>query len=71
MLNRGQGVGLAIAAAVLWGLATPASAGEARQLYASLGDITRAPIGWVEFCADNPKECRGERSAAARYRDDP
>ena len=28
-------------------------------LYASLGDITRAPIGWVEFCADNPAECRG------------
>ena len=28
-------------------------------LYASLGDTTRSPIGWVEFCADNPGECRG------------
>ena len=31
-------------------------------LYASLGDTTRAPIGWVEFCADNPGECRGGAS---------
>ena len=28
-------------------------------LYASLGDTTRAPIGWIEFCADYPGECRG------------
>jgi predicted transglutaminase-like cysteine proteinase len=64
MVNRGQGVGLAVAAAVLWGLMTPASAGEAQPLYASLGDITRAPIGWVEFCNDNPKECRGGATEA-------
>ena len=60
MVNRGQGIGLAVAAAILWGLATPAAAGEAQQqLYASLGDITRAPSGWVEFCNDSPKECGG------------
>jgi predicted transglutaminase-like cysteine proteinase len=28
-------------------------------MYASLGDTTRAPIGWIEFCADNPTECSG------------
>jgi predicted transglutaminase-like cysteine proteinase len=55
---RGYSVGLAMTA-VLWGLAAPASAGEGRQLYASLGSTTRAPIGWVQFCADNADECRG------------
>ncbi len=28
-------------------------------VYASLGDTTRSPIGWVEFCAENAGECRG------------
>jgi predicted transglutaminase-like cysteine proteinase len=35
-----------------------ASAGE-RVLYASLSGATRAPIGWIEFCSENPEECRG------------
>jgi predicted transglutaminase-like cysteine proteinase len=26
-------------------------------IYASLGDATRAPIGWTEFCSSNPGEC--------------
>jgi predicted transglutaminase-like cysteine proteinase len=26
-------------------------------LYISTGDSTRPPIGWVEFCADQPREC--------------
>ncbi|HVX77115.1 MAG TPA: transglutaminase-like cysteine peptidase [Bradyrhizobium sp.] len=53
---RGQGKGLAIAA-VLLGMAAAARAEDGRVLYASIGDVTRAPIGWVEFCADNPAEC--------------
>lgn len=28
-----------------------------RPLFVSLGDTSRAPIGWIEFCADNPGEC--------------
>lgn len=28
-----------------------------RPLFVSLGDASRAPIGWIEFCADNPREC--------------
>ncbi len=51
---KGQGMGLAIAA-VLFGASTAASAGDV--MYASLGDTTRSPIGWVEFCASNPGEC--------------
>ena len=46
----------------IWGLlacvfiSQSASAGN-EPLYASLGDTTRAPIGWVEFCSSNPNEC--------------
>ena len=58
---RGAGKGLAVVA-VLLGLNAPANAGDERTVYASLGDVTRAPIGWVEFCADNPGECRGGTS---------
>ena len=26
-------------------------------LFASVGDVTRPPIGWVEFCAEQASEC--------------
>jgi predicted transglutaminase-like cysteine proteinase len=55
MLFKGQGKGLALAA-ILFGISVSAHAADG-VVYASLGDTTRAPIGWVEFCADNPKEC--------------
>src|SRR5258705_5805883 len=58
---RGQGKGLAIAA-ILLGLNAPANAGDERAVYASLGDTTRSPIGWVEFCAENPGDCHGGAS---------
>ena len=57
MLNV-KGRGLA-AVAVLLGMCTQASAGDERIIYASLGETTRAPIGWVEFCADNAAQCQG------------
>ena len=63
MLFRGQGKGLALAAILLGisgSMSVPAKAADA--LYASLGDTTRSPIGWVEFCAENPGECRGGAS---------
>src|SRR5262245_6286734 len=62
---RGQGKGLALAACLL-GRSEAAHAGESRMLYASLGDTTRAPIGWVEFCAENAAQCEG---AALQPRD--
>jgi predicted transglutaminase-like cysteine proteinase len=47
------------------GLATAFVAGMAPQrilaselLYISIGDATRAPIGWIEFCAENTFECK-------------
>ena len=53
--------GLAVAA-ILLGLTVSARAADERPLYASLGDITRAPIGWVEFCKETPAECKGGQS---------
>jgi predicted transglutaminase-like cysteine proteinase len=57
---QGRGFGLAIAA-MLIGIAGTAAASE-RALYASIGDATRAPIGYVEFCAEQPADCAPARS---------
>ena len=27
------------------------------QLFASVGEVTKAPIGWIDFCADNTADC--------------
>jgi len=40
-------------------LGLSAQAAAERPLFVSLGEASRAPIGWVEFCADQPKECMG------------
>lgn len=42
--------------------ALPAQSGE-RPLFVSLGESSRAPIGWVEFCSDQPRECVNRPSA--------
>ena len=65
MLFRGQGKGLAVIAVLLGlnaSMSVQAKAGDA--LYASLGETARSPIGWVEFCAENPGDCRGKPTAA-------
>jgi predicted transglutaminase-like cysteine proteinase len=54
------------AAASLFALAvlaapTPSSAQE-RALFVSLGEATRAPIGWIEFCEENPRDCSNRAS---------
>ena len=53
---RGQGAGLAVIA-ILLSVNAPARADDEHPLYASLGDTTRAPIGWIDFCVENPAEC--------------
>jgi len=54
--------GVALAAAcALWG--APAASASERLVYVSVGETARAPIGWVEFCNDTPKECAGGPSA--------
>jgi len=54
MSLRGRGIGIAVVALLAMTSATKANE---RLIYASVGDTSRAPIGWVDFCADNPKDC--------------
>jgi len=44
-------------------LLAPANAGPRELLYVAVGETARPPIGWVQFCAERPAECRTERSA--------
>jgi predicted transglutaminase-like cysteine proteinase len=39
--------------------ATDAAAANDRPLFIAVGASTRAPIGWIEFCAETPRECDG------------
>jgi predicted transglutaminase-like cysteine proteinase len=34
-----------------------------RAVYATVGDVTRAPIGWVEYCVEYKSECATQPSA--------
>jgi hypothetical protein len=61
---RGQGKKLALAA-VLIGLSATAHAGDERLLYASLGDVTRAPIGWSNFAPRLPASAAAARRSRA------
>jgi predicted transglutaminase-like cysteine proteinase len=45
------------AVAALIGMLRGAAAADDHTLYASAGDVTRPPIGWVDFCSDQPSEC--------------
>ncbi len=56
----GMLVGWALALA---GALTPQGANANELLFVSTGDATRPPIGWVEFCADRPLECKSGTSA--------
>ena len=39
--------------------APAASNADERPLFVSLGDTARAPVGWIEFCVENPRDCAG------------
>ena len=49
-------LGWIVALAILVG-PRPGAAQE-QLLYAAIGDVTRPPIGWVEFCAEHASECK-------------
>jgi predicted transglutaminase-like cysteine proteinase len=40
------------------GIAPTAQAREITATYAAVGDVTRTPYGWVDFCGRRPNECR-------------
>ena len=52
--------------AVLAGSA--AEAASERPLFVSVGASSRAPIGWVEFCAEHKRECDDAADGSARRR---
>ena len=47
-------IGFITAAVMICG----SSVGAAAELYATIGNIVRPPIGWVEFCTEHPLECK-------------
>jgi predicted transglutaminase-like cysteine proteinase len=63
--------GILVAAGVfLFGAPMNASAQalEVRPLFVATGATARAPIGWVQFCAENPGECEVEPRSPADAR---
>jgi len=50
------GTALAVALICIFG-AAPAEAASERPIYVSVGPTARAPIGWIQFCNENPKDC--------------
>ena len=50
---------LGAAAVAVTVLALPANAGPERLVHISVADVSRPPVGWIEFCADNPRDCAG------------
>lgn len=66
----GKGVGLTLGVMIFIAPNAAKSAEGARYeqprhyAYAAVGDDTRAPIGWVQFCQDYKNECKGGRQEA-------
>jgi predicted transglutaminase-like cysteine proteinase len=61
ILKRGTAAGI-IALAMF---ASPrAGSADERLLFAAVGEATRAPIGWVEFCVEYDPECKTKPSMA-------
>ena len=53
-----------MAAVIVMAMTATARAGANDRVgFASVGAETRAPIGWVDFCNDNPSDCRYSTSA--------
>jgi predicted transglutaminase-like cysteine proteinase len=64
MLGRQRTIlAVAIATAGAAMAAPMPSAAVERATYVSVGSTSRPPIGWVEFCTDQPKECATSPSA--------
>jgi predicted transglutaminase-like cysteine proteinase len=55
LLNLRASVRIAAAGCVI--VFASAAAASPRPLFVSIGDSSRAPIGWIEFCNESPREC--------------
>lgn len=56
--------GASVAGERMASLGNSATMPQERVVYAAVGEPTRAPIGWVEFCAEYKTECNTKPSAA-------
>ncbi len=64
MLGRHKTIlGSAMAAACVAVFSPAPAAAVERAIYVSVGSTSRPPIGWVEFCTEQPKECATAPSA--------
>jgi predicted transglutaminase-like cysteine proteinase len=61
--SRRFAAALVLVAAAFAGLGAARAATDEAALYVEVSEVTRAPIGWVEFCAANPAECAAIPSA--------
>ncbi len=62
MLRRGAAALFAVATLVA--TEKTSSAQQQPALFVTVGDVTRAPIGWTEFCVEYDPECKTKPSAA-------
>ncbi len=62
---QGYGVRIAVVLAALAAIACGGTSAQAqkRMQFVAVGDTTRPPIGWVQFCEARPWECNVERMA--------
>jgi len=63
MLGRQTILGSAIAMAWATAIAPAPAAAVEHAIYVSVGSTSRPPIGWIEFCTDQPKECATKPSS--------
>jgi predicted transglutaminase-like cysteine proteinase len=57
-----QSVCFAAAASITLFVAPAGAVSNEATLYAAVGDVTRTPIGWVEFCVEYKSECNTKSS---------
>jgi predicted transglutaminase-like cysteine proteinase len=63
LLKRGTAAGVIALISALALLGAPkAGIAEERPLFITVGDVTRPPIGWVEFCVEYDPECKTKPS---------
>ena len=58
------GAALAAAMIAILGAAATEAAPTERPIYVSVGATARPPIGWVEFCNENPNDCAARPTPA-------